>query len=64
MQESFKVRDSVQLLNGNTPIMTISEINDVLKEALCVWFETETHKMHKEWLPLNVLKLTPVKPHN
>ncbi len=59
MEENLEVRDSVQLLHGNSPIMTISEINEELKEAHCVWFETNPHKMHKEWIPLNVLKLAP-----
>jgi hypothetical protein len=39
--------------------MTISEINEETKEALCVWYDPKGKKMHKEWLPVNTLKLTP-----
>lgn len=56
----FNLQDSVQLLHGYTPTMTISEIKE--EQALCVWWDSKTKKMHKEWLPLNVLKPTPEKP--
>jgi len=59
--QNFKLQDSVQLLHGYTPTMTISQINEESQEALCVWLETKSQKIHKEWLPLNVLKKTPEK---
>lgn len=37
--EDFKVQDSVQLLHGYTPTMTIAEINLVTGMALCVWYD-------------------------
>lgn len=56
----FSIQDSVQLLNGLTPTMTISEINADNQTALCVWYDRSKKKINKEWLPLNVLKITPV----
>jgi uncharacterized protein YodC (DUF2158 family) len=61
MEQELKLQDSVQLLHGYTPTMTISEINEETKQALCIWYDSKTKKMNKEWLPLNVLKLTPPK---
>jgi uncharacterized protein YodC (DUF2158 family) len=61
----FKVQDSVQLLHGLTPTMIISEINETTQQTFCIWYDTKAKKMKQEWLPLNVLKLTPErKPIN
>jgi uncharacterized protein YodC (DUF2158 family) len=62
MEQEFKLQDSVQLMNGYTPTMTISEINQETKKALCVWYDNQKRKMNQDWLPLNVLKLTPKPP--
>ena len=57
---TFAVQDSVQLMHGYTPTMTISQINEETEMALCIWWDTtKTRKMHQDWLPLNVLKHTP-----
>lgn len=44
MNTEFNVQDSVQLLHGYTPTMTISEINSDTKQALCVWYDAHKNK--------------------
>lgn len=59
MTNQFKVQDSVQLLHGPTPTMTISEINQETNEAYCIWFDqSKTKEIKKAWVPLNSLKTT------
>ena len=57
--EDFEIQDSVQLLHGYTPTMTIGEIKD--GQALCVWYDRIKKVVKKEWLPLTTLKKTPEK---
>jgi len=57
--ENFEVQNSVQLLNGLTPTMTISELNADKTQANCVWFDSKTRKVVQQWLPTNSLKHTP-----
>ena len=59
MAIDFELQQSVHLLHGYTPTMTISEIKD--QNALCVWWDHKKNKVLQEWIPLNVLKKTPVK---
>jgi len=62
MEPDFKVQYSVQLLNGYTPTMTISEINQETQEAKCIWYDSvKTKDIKNAWIPLNVLKHTPEK---
>jgi uncharacterized protein YodC (DUF2158 family) len=55
MNERLNVGDCVQLSNGFTPKMTISEI--VGDSAKCVWFDIKARKIKIELVPLNALKL-------
>ena len=58
----FKLQDSVQLMHGYTPTMTISAINEETKEAYCIWYDsTKTRTIKKECVPLTALKHTPPK---
>ena len=58
----FKLQDSVQLMHGYTPTMTISAINEETNEAYCVWYDAaKTRTVKKEWIPLIALKHTPPK---
>jgi uncharacterized protein YodC (DUF2158 family) len=60
MEQTFQEKDSVQLLHGYTPTMTIAQINQKNKTALCVWFDsTKTKKIIQDWIPLVALKHTP-----
>lgn len=60
MENQFKAQDSVQLLHGYTPTMTISQIDEEKQMAHCVWYDTtKTRTIKQEWLPLSVLKHTP-----
>lgn len=58
----FKVGDCVRLINGYTPDMTISEINETAQEATCYWWDKQaTKKMVSQTLPFSVLKKCPDK---
>ena len=57
----FKVKDSVQLLHGYTPTMTVSEVDLVAQKTKCVWYDTKKREIKQEWLPFDVLKHTPQK---
>lgn len=60
MSTEFKPQDSVQLLHGLTPIMVLSEINEVDQTALCVWYDrAKTKNIKQAWIPLNALRHTP-----
>jgi uncharacterized protein YodC (DUF2158 family) len=62
METNFKLQDSVQLLHGYTPTMTISEINEETQQAKCVWYDSvKTKDVKIMWIPLNALKPTPLK---
>jgi uncharacterized protein YodC (DUF2158 family) len=59
---NFQAGDSVQLLHGYTPTMTISQVNQENQTALCVWYDSsKTKRVVQDWIPLNVLKRTPEK---
>jgi len=53
------VKDSVQLLNGLTPTMTVSQIEN--ERALCVYYDQKSRRIIQDWIPLNTLKHTPKK---
>ena len=58
----FKVQDSVQLLHGYTPTMTITEIDEADKTAHCIWYDhSKSKEIKQQWIPLVALKKTPEK---
>lgn len=60
MEIQFKVQDSVQLLHGPTPTMTIAQINEENQIALCIWYDNvKTKTIKQDWIPLTALKHTP-----
>jgi uncharacterized protein YodC (DUF2158 family) len=61
MEQEFKVKDCVRLINGYTPDMTLTEINEEEKTAHCVWFNINTKKMESANLPLTALTHCPEK---
>jgi uncharacterized protein YodC (DUF2158 family) len=56
MEETFKVRDCVQLLYSGSPRMAITKISEEKQTATCVWFNHKKNKIVIEEIPINVLK--------
>jgi len=62
MNTEFKIRDSVQLLDGITPTMIITKIDADSQQAFCTWYDNFKTKQIKEaWILLTALKHAPKK---